>query len=169
MVPPSRRDNGNKRVAEVDADGVCDATAVPAPDAHAYFHCVAIDGGFDAAAGGVIFRAATGLDANAIADVRAQVCRRLLHRFVRRGLLPRDDAQSMAQWAHGGGFSLDASVRIAAADRAGRERLMRHCARPSLALDRRRMLEREHLAYATTKPAPGGRGPQCLSRSRPKR
>jgi hypothetical protein len=42
-----------------------------------------------------------------------------------RGLLPHDEAQAMAQWAHDGGFSVDGSVRIAAADRAGRERLDR--------------------------------------------
>ena len=29
----------------------------------------------------------------------------------------------MGQWAHGGGFSVDGSVRIEATDRAGRERL----------------------------------------------
>jgi hypothetical protein len=76
------------------------------------------DGVFDAATtGGVIFRAATELDANTIADVQACVRRRLLRVFVRRGLLPRDDARAMAQWAHGGGFSVDGSVRIAAADR----------------------------------------------------
>jgi len=39
----------------------------------------------------------------------------------------------MARWEHGGGFSVDASVRIAAADRAGRERLLRYCARPPFA------------------------------------
>jgi hypothetical protein len=42
----------------------------------------------------------------------------------------------MARWAHGGGFSVDGSVRIEAADRAGRERLLRHCARRPLALQR---------------------------------
>ena len=43
-----------------------------------HFHCVVIDGVFDAtAAGGVIFKAATGLEANAIAQVQAQVRRRL--------------------------------------------------------------------------------------------
>jgi hypothetical protein len=36
----------------------------------------------------------------------------------------------MAQWEHGSGFSVDASVRIEATDRAGRERLLRYCARP---------------------------------------
>jgi hypothetical protein len=98
---------------------------------HLHFHCVVIDGVFDAAAaGGVIFRAATGVGAPAIAAVQQRVRRQLLRLFVRRGLLPADDARAMAQWQHGGGFSVDVSVRIAAADRAGRERLLRYCARP---------------------------------------
>jgi hypothetical protein len=71
-----------------------------------------------------------GLDTNAIAAVQAQVRRRLLRVFARRGLLPRDDARAMGQWQHGGRFSVDGSVRIEAADRAGRERLLRYCARP---------------------------------------
>jgi len=67
-------------------------------NAHLHFHCVVIDGVFDSATtGGVIFRAATELDANAIADVQACVRRWLLRVFVRRGLLPRDDARAMAQ------------------------------------------------------------------------
>ena len=53
-------------------------------NAHLHFHCVVIDGVFDAAAtGGVVFTAATGVDANAIADVQAGVRRRLLRVFVR--------------------------------------------------------------------------------------
>jgi hypothetical protein len=36
----------------------------------------------------------------------------------------------MAQWARGGGFSVDPSVRIAAADRAGRKRLLRYSRPP---------------------------------------
>ena len=64
--------------------------------------------------------------------------RRLLRVFVRRGLLPDDDAQAMGQWQQGGGFSVDGSVRIEATDRAGRERLLRYCARPPFALDRLR-------------------------------
>ena len=76
----------------------------------------------------------------------------------------------MAAWEHGGGFSVDASVRIAAADRAGRERLLRYCARPPFALDRLRELDPEHLLYERTKPGPGGTGsllltpPQLLDR-----
>ena len=44
----------------------------------------------------------------------------------------------------GGGFSVDGSVHIEAADRAGRERLLRYCARPPFALDRLRELDGEY-------------------------
>ena len=37
---------------------------------------------------------------------------------------------------HGGGFSVDAGVRIEATNRAGLERLLRYCARPLFAMDR---------------------------------
>jgi hypothetical protein len=86
-------------------------------NAHLHFHCVVIDGVFDSATSGAVnFHAATGFYAHAIAQVQAR--RRRLRTFVRRGLLPTEDAQAMAQWEHGGGFSVDASVRIEAADRA---------------------------------------------------
>jgi hypothetical protein len=98
---------------------------------HLHFHCAVIEGVFEPAAGGVVFHVATGLDATAITQVRAQVRRRLLRVFVRRNLLPGDDAQAMGQWRHGGGFSVDASVRIAAADRAGCLRLLRYDRRKS--------------------------------------
>ena len=115
------------------------------------------------ATGGVVFHAASGLEANAIAQVQAQVRRRLLRVLVRRGLLPDEDAQAMGQWQHGGGFSVDASIRIEATDRAGRERLLRYCARPPFALDRLRERDGEHLIYEPPKPGPGGSGPQCLT------
>ena len=83
--------------------------------------------------------------------------------FVRRGLLPRDDAQAMAQWQHGGGFPVAGSVRIEAANRAGRERLLRYGARPPFALDRLREIDPDHLLYASTKQGPGGNGPQLLT------
>ena len=38
--------------------------------------------------------------------------------------------------SHGGGFPVDAGVRIEAPDRAGLERLLRYCARPPFAMDR---------------------------------
>jgi hypothetical protein len=73
---------------------------------HLHFHCVVIDGVFEPAlAGGVIFRAATELDENAIAQVQERVRRRLLRTFVWRGLLAANDAREMGQWRHGGGVS----------------------------------------------------------------
>lgn len=53
--------------------------------------------------------------------------------FVRWGLLEAHARDEMRGWQHGGGFSLDASVRIAADERDGLERLLRYCARPPLA------------------------------------
>ena len=99
---------------------------------HLHFHCCIIDGVFAAAdaAAGVVFHQACGLDAAAVATVPAQVRQRVLRAFVRRGLLDQNAADAMGGWAHGGGFSLDATVRIEGADRAGRERLLRYCARP---------------------------------------
>jgi len=32
--------------------------------------------------------------------------------FVRRGLLPGDDARAMGRWAHGGGFSSDGPLLL---------------------------------------------------------
>ena len=54
-------------------------------------------------------------------------------------------------------------LRSEAADRAGRERLLRYCARPPFALDRLRELDPEHLVYDPPKPGPGGSAPQCLT------
>lgn len=71
--------------------------------------------------------------------------------------------QAMGQWQHGGGFSVDGSVRIEATDRAGRERLLRYCARPPFALDRLREHDREYLIYEPPKPGPGSSGPQWLA------
>jgi hypothetical protein len=57
----------------------------------------------------------------------------------------------MAGWDHGGGFSLDAWVRIEGADRAGLERLLRDCARAPFALER--LEQRGHqLVYRLPKP-----------------
>lgn len=83
------------------------------------------------------------------------VCRRLLRLLLRRGLLSADDAQVMAEWEHGGGFSVDAQGRIEAHERNGLERLLRDCARPALALERQREIDPEHLVYESVKPGPG--------------
>lgn len=124
---------------------------------HLHFHCIVVDGVFEGdASGGVSFHPAGGLNAPAIGDVQAAVRRRLLRSALRRGLLSADDAQVMAEWEHGGGFSVDAEVRIEAHEREGLERLLRYCARPAFALERLREIDPEHLVYESVKPGPGG-------------
>ena len=124
---------------------------------HLHFHCVIVDGVFDAdAAAGVSFHPASTLDAPAIGAVQAAVRRRMLRVLERRGLLTPEDAQVMAAWEHGGGFSVDAKVRIEAHEREGLERLLRYCARPAFALERLREIDPEHLVYESVKPGPKG-------------
>ena len=60
----------------------------------------------------------------------------------------------MAGWDHGGGFSLDAAVRIEGRDRAGLERLLRYCARPPFALER---LEQSVRTVTIRSPTPSTR------------
>jgi hypothetical protein len=60
-------------------------------------------------------------------------------------------------------FSVNGSVRIEAEDRAGRERLLRYCARPPFALDWLRELDSERLVYDHPKRGPGGSGPLLLT------
>lgn len=68
-----------------------------------------------------------------------------------------------SQWEHGGGFSIDAAVVITAADGAGRERLLRYCARPPFALQLLRELDAEHLLYERARSGPDGSGPLRLT------
>jgi len=80
-------------------------------------HYVELDGVFEGGpAGRVQFRPAQALTPEALAAIAAQVRRRVLRWFARRGLLEAADAQDMLGWEHGG-FSLDAAVRIAGDDR----------------------------------------------------
>ncbi|TDJ20748.1 MAG: hypothetical protein E2O65_01425 [Gammaproteobacteria bacterium] len=66
-------------------------------------------------------------------------------------------ACEMASWGHNSGFSLDASVRIEAKDRAGLERLLRYCARPVFASVRLSWVrEGERLRYRLPKPRADG-------------
>jgi hypothetical protein len=83
--------------------------------------------------------------------------------LARRGVLEREEAAAMGTWEHGGGFSVDASVRIEADDRLGLERLLRYCARPAFALERLREVDGEHLVYESVKPEAGGSVPRILS------
>ncbi|MBL8396612.1 MAG: hypothetical protein JNL84_00495 [Candidatus Accumulibacter sp.] len=64
-------------------------------------------------------------------SAQAKVCRRLLRALARRSVLEPEKAETMAKWDHGGGFSLDAGVRLNRADRSGLELRRRYCARLS--------------------------------------
>jgi hypothetical protein len=126
---------------------------------HLHFHCCVIDGVFEPDQGGeeaVRFREAVLTDAD-VQWVQARVRQRVLRWFVRQGYLDKDDAKDMAQWRNGGGFSVDASVRIEADDRAGLERLLRYCARPPFALERLEAIDAQRLIYHLSKPQPDGR------------
>ena len=83
----------------------------------------------------------------------------------RHGLLETHDAKDMLAWDHGGGFSLDASVRIEATDRAGLERLIRYCARPPFALDRLHLIDgrSDQILYLLPEPDLAGRTALRLS------
>lgn len=128
---------------------------------HVHFHCCVIDGVFESTADtndeeSVVFHAASGLDAVAIADVQALVHQRILRAFVRRGLIDRSDVKDMGEWEHGGGFSVDASACIEGTDRPGLERLLRYCARLPFALEHLQQRDAGHLVYRSPKPRPDG-------------
>ena len=99
------------------------------------------------------FHEAHDLTPDRIAQVESVVQKRVLRYFRRQGLLDELDAAGMPgtrrrRVGQGSGgffalraqvpsaFSVDASVRIEAEDRAGIERLVRYCARPPFALER---------------------------------
>jgi hypothetical protein len=92
--------------------------------------------------GDVRFHEATHFSADHAGTLAPLLQRRILRLFQRRGLLDAHTTDDMLTWQGTGGFSVDASVRIRGSDRAGRERLLRYCARPPFALDRLR-IERE--------------------------
>ena len=85
----------------------------------------------------IVFHPANGIDATAVAQVQADLRRRILGAFVGRGLIEKADAKEMLAYQHSG-FSVDAGVCIEADDRAALERLLRYCARPPFAMERLR-------------------------------
>jgi len=129
---------------------------------HTHCHVVFIDGVFapDPEQGAHCIEAEEPYDAEA---VRTQRRRRILRAFVRRGLLEKEERKEMEQWDHGGGFSLDASVRIEAHDRQGLERLPRDGARPPFAADRLEEIDAERLIDPRPKPGPEGQTQLILS------
>ena len=124
---------------------------------HLHFHCIVVDGVFEGdAQDGAVLHPASGLDASAIGKAQAVVRRRLLRAALRRGLLSADDAQVMAEWGDGGGFSVDAQLRIEARERDGLERLLRYGSRPAFALERPREIDPDPLVHESVKRGPGG-------------
>ena len=94
---------------------------------HWQYHACVSDGVFtDASTGRVEFVPALIDNPADSAAVQAWVRRRVLAAYRRRGWLDADSAADMAQWQHGGGFSVDASVVIHGNDRAGLDRLLRY-------------------------------------------
>ena len=86
---------------------------------------------------GLEFRGAQ-VDEACAERVQAAVRQRVLELFERRGILSSETVAEMQGWGHSGGFSVHAGVRVAVPDRAGRERLLRYCARPMFAGERLR-------------------------------
>jgi hypothetical protein len=94
----------------------------------------------------VRFRLAADLTPQAPAAVAEQVRVRVLRWFARSGLIEPDDVREMLAWENSG-FSLDAAVRVGAHDRAGLERLLRYCARPTFALERLVRIDARQVIY----------------------
>ncbi len=85
-----------------------------------------VDGVFEEVAGdtdaqpsppGMVFHPASAVDETAVAQVQADLRRRILRALVARGLLESCDVKDMLAYPHSG-FSVDASVCIEADDSA---------------------------------------------------
>jgi hypothetical protein len=137
-------------------------------NAHFHFHVCVVDGVFcEDPLGSVQFHEATHLTPSDWDPLQHTVRHRVLRYFHRHGLLERHVTDDMLTWQASGGFSVDASVHIAARDRAGLERLLRYCAhrrwvtRPPFALDRLVATGHgapggERIVYRLPRPAPDG-------------
>jgi len=136
-------------------------------NAHTHYHCCFLDG--VVGRGGEFCKddtssrdpirwfEAIALTPAAITAAQKQIQHRVLRLFIKQGLLDSLDAAEMEQWEHGGGFSLNAEVRIEAQDRSGLERLFRYCARPIYAAERLSWQdEGKSLCYQLPKPLPNG-------------
>jgi hypothetical protein len=131
---------------------------------HTHFHVCVIDAVFEPDANREVrFIVAQELDAQDAKAVQTRVRRCILRAYQRRGILDKDERREMESWNHGGGFSLDATVRIAVNDWHGFERLLRYCARPPFASERIEELDRYRLIYHLPKPDPDGRTQIILS------
>ena len=101
------------------------------------------------------FRPAAELTPQAIAAICEQVRVRVLRWFARSGLIECQDIRELLA-RENSGFSLDASVRFAAQDRAGLERLLRYCARPPFALEHLELVDAQRVIYRLPRPQRNG-------------
>jgi len=132
-------------------------------NAHLHFHVIVIDGVFFGEDAETLRFEEVRLTPEVVQRLQGTIRQRVVGLFIRRGLLDKADGEAMRRCEHGGGFSLDTSVRIEANDRQGLERLLRCCARPAFAQERLRQIDPEHLVYESPKPGPGGRVSQILT------
>ena len=143
---------------------------------HFHFHLCVVDGLFEEVEGDtgqaqttpsarLRFHEATALTPHLLQRLQHTVRSRVLGHCRRHDILEPHEADDMLTWDHGGGFSLDASVRIEATDRTGLERLIRYCARPPFALDRLHLVDdrSDQILYLLPEPDLAGRTALRLS------
>ena len=127
-------------------------------NSHVHYHVLVTDGVFSADGDdGVVFHPALDLDVPDIHAVQTKIRQRGLRWLQRHGHLDSAAVHTLDAADHAGGWSVDASVTIAAWDRHGLERLVRYCARPPLSRQRLGRLNDETLVYSLRKPTLDGR------------
>ena len=102
------------------------------------------------------FSAAVDFNKQDIVDVQSRMRTRGLRFLEHHGHLDRAAVDSLDATEHAGGWSVDASVRIAEWDRQGLDQLVRDCARPPLSADRLEQLNESTLVYHLRKPTLDG-------------
>lgn len=83
------------------------------------FESVDPDYGPEYQTAGLRFHEATALSPQLLERLQHTVRKRVLRHFARHTLLEPHQAEDMLTWDHGGGFSLDASVRIESIESQG--------------------------------------------------
>ena len=104
-------------------------------NAHVHLHLCVLDEVVAQGRLGLEFRGAQ-VDEACAERVQAAMRQRVQGLFERRGILSSETVAEMQGWGHRGVFSVHAGVRVEAPDGAGRERLLRNCARPIFAGER---------------------------------
>lgn len=86
-------------------------------NAHLHFHVVVIDGVFCGEDAETLRFEEVRLAPETVQRLQATIRKRIVRLFVRRGRLDKAEGDALCACEHGGGFSLDAGVRIEANDR----------------------------------------------------